>query len=293
MARQPLAALVLLVVVCPGWAMADLVLVEPGRATVVDFSAFTGAGFAPNPAPGQLDSNTWRVGGFTDGTLSYGGTGVTGDFARGQSSGGVTSGGLYAFQVATGDWALGVQATGTDFNPGFVELRIRNQMGLAAATWRVGYDLYCRNDQGRSSSWDVAYSLDGSSFVNLPELRYTSPGAASANPGFVSMPLESSIAVSVPDQGNLFLRWTSADFAGTGSRDEFALDNISVSATATPEPSTCVLASVATILFGTYHWRRKALAQRHRGGGEHGANALVSEGRRFVCTARGTKNGDA
>ena len=86
---------------------ADLIIPATGVTSLVDFTSYAGTGFSPSPQTGQLDSTTWRVGGFSDGTLGYGDTGVTGDFARGKSSGGVTSGGVFAFQVAaaTGDWA--------------------------------------------------------------------------------------------------------------------------------------------------------------------------------------------
>ena len=259
MVRQVLMAMCV-IGICESGAMADLIVAVPEQRSVEDFSLFTGAGFSANPANGQLDSTTWRVGGFTDGTLSYGGTGVTGDFARGKSSGGVTSGGLYAFQVATGDWAMGVQATGTDFNPGFIELRILNQTGLPIDRWEVGYDLYTRNDQSRSSSWDLAWSLDGLAFTTLGDARYLSPDAATSTV-FEKNSFAWALQVNVPDASRLYLRWSSADFGGTGSRDEFALDNVSLwgaaSATSTPEPGTFVLTGVAGIALWGYRRLRK------------------------------------
>lgn len=266
MVRQMLMAMCVGMGICESWAMADLIVAVPGQKSVVDFASFTGAGFSADPASGQLDSTTWRVGGFTDGTLSYGGTGVTGDFARGKSSGGVTSGGLYAFQVASGDWAMGVQATGTDFNPGFFELRILNRAGAAMERWGVGYDLYTRNDQARSSSWDLAWSLDGSTFTTLADARYVSPTTATST-AFEKNSFAWTLPITVPDAANLYLRWTSADYAGLGSRDEFALDNVSISGvasvTSTPEPSTLVLTGVAgAVLWGYRRLRKKPRVKR-------------------------------
>ena len=140
----------------------DLIIPEAAKSVVVDFSSFAGGGLSPLPTAGQLDSTTWRVGGFTDGTLRVWRHGGDGRLRPGKSSGGVTTGGLYAFQVASGDAALGVQATGTDFNPGFFELRIRNMTGSAIADWDVGFDLYCRNDQGRSTAWEFRTPRTGS-----------------------------------------------------------------------------------------------------------------------------------
>ncbi len=68
-----------------------------------DFNDFNGIGFAPNPIIGQLDSNVWSVKGLSDGDLDFGEMGTTGDFAREVSSGGVSSGGVYAFEFSTGD----------------------------------------------------------------------------------------------------------------------------------------------------------------------------------------------
>ena len=246
----------LFAIVAAGRVRGELIIPEVAQSVVVDFSSFAGDGLSPFPSPGQLDSATWRVGGFTDGTLDYGGTGVAGDFARGKSSGGVTAGGLYAFQVASADAALGVQATGTDFNPGFFELRIRNMTGAAIADWDVGFDLYCRNDQGRSTAWDFSYSTDGLTFTDLPSLAFRSPTTANSTV-FERTSFSTVIPVSVADENQFYLRWTSADVGGSGSRDEFALDNVSITATATPEPGTLVLTGLAAIGLVGHRWRRR------------------------------------
>lgn len=255
---------------------ADLMIPELGTPVLVDFSSFSGAGFSPSPSAGQLDSTTWRVGGFTDGTLNYGDTGVTGDFARGPSPGGVTSGGVYAFELAQDDRALGVQPTGTDFNPGFVELRIRNSTGSAVSGWEVSYDVYYRNDQGRSSSWNFAYSTDGLSFSGVPELDFASPAEADSTT-FVKAPRSTTIYSDVPPDGHLFFRWTSADVGGTGSRDELALDNLAVGGlgtAATPEPSSLVLVAAAALSAWGFGWRLR----RMRGGGSRAKRVPQAEG---------------
>ena len=61
-----------------------------------NFNTFTGSGFAPIPSLGQLDSDLWIISGLSDGSMTYGDTRTSsGDFARGQTSNPVTTGGVY------------------------------------------------------------------------------------------------------------------------------------------------------------------------------------------------------
>ena len=57
-----------------------------GTTQTIDFTGFDGSGFAPAPAAGQLDSDDWRVTGFSAGSGTFGGTHTTNDFARGAKS---------------------------------------------------------------------------------------------------------------------------------------------------------------------------------------------------------------
>lgn len=56
-----------------------------------DFAGFTGTGFSPTPAAGQLDSDDIIVTGLSAGDLMFGDVGTTGDYARGPSRGGVST----------------------------------------------------------------------------------------------------------------------------------------------------------------------------------------------------------
>jgi hypothetical protein len=54
-----------------------------------NFQTYTGTGFAPAPAAGQLDSDLWASTGMSDApTAPFGATFTTGDFARGVSPAG-------------------------------------------------------------------------------------------------------------------------------------------------------------------------------------------------------------
>ncbi|HUF04149.1 MAG TPA: carboxypeptidase-like regulatory domain-containing protein [Aridibacter sp.] len=206
----------------------------------VGSGAFEAVGFSPMPLAGQLDSDAWSVKGFSDGDLLFGGTAESGDLARGTISGGGTStGGLYALAdfPAAGGHSVAFQPGGTDFTPGSLTLKIRNLDPLQIiVSLTVSYDIYELNDQGRSSYLYFSYSGDDVSYTPLPMLDHTTVEAADASPEFLKVGkggpsrTVTILPVSVVPNGEFFLRWESDDFSGAGSRDELAIDNISVEA---------------------------------------------------------------
>ena len=197
---------------------------------VETFDDFLGGGFAPDPAAGQLDSDFWRVTGLSDGDGAFGGTFTTGDFARGVSAGGETTGGIWGFGLGGGNTGLGVQPAGSDFTPGTIELRWINDSGAALGALAAIYDLWANNDQTRANGLAFSFSTDGSTFTDIPALAYTSAEAADAN-GFQlvgdDLTAELQNVVLAPGEA-LYLRWQGDDVSGAGSRDEFALDDVRI-----------------------------------------------------------------
>ncbi|MCU0344320.1 MAG: hypothetical protein MUF28_10950, partial [Ignavibacterium sp.] len=122
----------------------------------VNEAQFAGTGFAPNPSSGQLDSDAWAVTGLSDGSLTFGGTVTTGDFARGSSTGGVTTGGIYAFEVASSNRAFGIQPGSGDWTAGDITLRLLNNSGGSITSMAIAYDIYVRNDQDRANSFNFS-----------------------------------------------------------------------------------------------------------------------------------------
>jgi len=203
-----------------------------------DFETFTGGGFAPNPAAGQLDSDWWAITGLTDGDLLFGDTQTTGDFARGQSTGGVGTGGLYAFDVGGGNTILGVQPTGGDFTPGEFILRLQNSSGVTVTQLQIAYNIWYNNDQPRSNSLSFAYSLDNVGYTPVAALDFTTPPAADGL-GWQTVPLSTTITgLTIPISNVFYLKWTGDDLSGSGSRDEYGLDNIQVSLPTGDAPPT-------------------------------------------------------
>jgi hypothetical protein len=250
-------------------ARADLILTAGTPSQTITFDstlanvnngAFTGAGFAPSPSAGQLDSDSWAVTGngmSAAGDVAFGGTNTSAEAARGASAGGVTDGGIYGFDVdntAGVNRALGLQPAGNNFTPGSITLRVLNSTGVTQSLWGVAYDVFVLNNEDRSNSVVFAWSTNGTSFTTISGLTVTSPAAASGSPAWAATSQATNIAATVANGGNLYLRWTFADVGGSGSRDEFALDNITV---AVPEVSPFVFGGAICTLAGLWSLRQR------------------------------------
>ena len=146
-------------------SQADLVLNVVGVSVVEDFDDFRGDGFSSSPTATQLDSNTYRAAGFSDGDGVFGGNHVTGDFSRGESTGAIVTGGAYAFDVGGGDYGVGVQPTSSDFNPGTFTIRVINMTGVAIDGVDISGDGYFYNDGDRATRWIFEISFDDTIYI--------------------------------------------------------------------------------------------------------------------------------
>ncbi len=208
----------------------------PGGTYTQGFDDYTGAGFSPTPSTGQLDSDDFAVSGNSDGDVDFGGTSTSGDNARGTAAAGVSSGGVYAFTSATGP-TLGVQPAGSDFTPGAFYVRFRNDTGSAITDVSVSYDIYVRNDQSRSNSFDLGYAT-GTAVTAPAGLTYTEPGgdfdyvspeaSSGSSLAVAASPSGTLAGITIAAGDDLVLRFYSDDVSGGGSRDEIALDNLEV-----------------------------------------------------------------
>ncbi|CAL2056446.1 T9SS type A sorting domain-containing protein [Tenacibaculum sp. 190524A05c] len=186
-------------------------------------------GPSSTPVTGQLDSNAWEFVGFSNGPVLFDGTAPGTDYYRGGSTGGTSSGGLYAFETSTGDFSLGIQGTGSDFTPGTVALKITNNTGSTVTSIDVSYEIWVLNDQARANSFNFSYSTDNVSYTSVAALDFTSTEAADLTPAWTKVDRTTTITgVNIANGGNLFIRWSSDDVSGGGSRDEFGLDDIVV-----------------------------------------------------------------
>ena len=211
-------------------AQAQLSISDSGAAYTIDFQGFTAAGFQPTPTAGQLDSDMWAVTGWSDGNLAFGGTRVgASDYARGTSTGGVGTGGIYAFTGGTigAGAALGFQPGGSDWAPGTITLRIQNNTASTITGFSLAYEIYARNDQGRANSFNFSHSANDVSYIAEPSLNFVSVEFPETIPNFVLNNRSITLSgLSMAPGAFYYLRWNGADVSGSGSRDEFALDDI-------------------------------------------------------------------
>ncbi|MCC7507183.1 MAG: hypothetical protein IT259_17890, partial [Saprospiraceae bacterium] len=235
-----------------GTVSAQVKLSNGSSSSTIDFSnsmavsvgtnpstAFSGVGFSPDPViAGRLNSNAWAVTGWSDGALAFGGTNTAGDYARGSVSTAQTTGGFYAFTgtpQSVANPCLMIQPGSSDWAPGTLTLRIENTGTTNITQLTVSYNIYVRNDQGRANSFNFSHSADNVTYTAVPALDYTSIQVADAL-GWVlvgSAPSRSTTitGLSIAPGSFYYIRWNGADAGGSGSRDEFGLDDINVAAT--------------------------------------------------------------
>lgn len=218
----------------------------------VNEGAFNSTGLNIPPSSGQLNGSAWAISGMSEGTHNFGQLNTSGDFARGISNGGVNTGGLYAFNISGSNRALGIQPTGSDWTPGAVCLKIINNRSAIVNDINIDYTVYVRNDQNRANSFNFSYSTDNINYTSVSTASITSPSSSDSNPSW--NPTNRSIVLSnlgLTPGDVLYLKWSGTDAGGSGSRDEFALDDISIVASGSSQ--TCIEpnSQATNLSFGT------------------------------------------
>lgn len=206
--------------------------IDTSLVLVEDFSSYGGQGFINQPAPGQLCSYAWDFTGFSDAYV-FGGLNVGNDYARGGTNSGTSQGGIYEYN--DGLW---IQPTGSDFTGGTATMIICNDTENTIDSLEFSFDILILNDQERSNKFDCAYSLDGTNYIQLPIMSETSIGPSTGTLNIFQKNTNLYNLNILPD-ACFYLRWTGNDVSGSGSRDEFGLDNIMLNVLQAPAPSAC------------------------------------------------------
>ncbi|WP_340155956.1 T9SS type A sorting domain-containing protein [uncultured Winogradskyella sp.] len=197
----------------------------------VNEGQFNGSGIVPSPSAGQLNSNAWATTGMSDGNTDFGDSDTSGDYARGSDSGGVNSGGFYAFEVNSGNYGFGAQPTGSDWTPGDIVLKSQNKTTQVVTSVLVEYTVYVYNNAGRSTAIDFYYGEDENlaTYNYVAGLDVITSEVADASPIWVAEQRSTTITgLSITENNFFYLNWYGYDNGGSGSRDEFAIDDIKI-----------------------------------------------------------------
>jgi len=153
----------------------------------------------------------------------------SGDF-KAPHAGGTSEGACRPWDLGDGNLALGYQPTSAEFTPGFFMVSISNATGEAVGLVEVAYQVVCYNNENRSSSLDLEYSRDGSAFTRIPSVSYSSP-MREENPAHWAVTARSTaihLRKPLAARGRFWLRWYADDNGGSGSRDEYGIDNVTI-----------------------------------------------------------------
>lgn len=239
------------------------VLTNASPGVVYDFTGFTGSGFSPAPTAGQLNSNDIIVKGLSDGDMTFGDTRTSGDFALGTKAGAVNTGGVYAFDVGSGNIALGIQPGGSDFTPGSFIFGLENGGTTDITKVDFGFKVFVFNDQDRSNSLTPQFSLNGNNWFSFgSSASVVSPLGFDLFPSW-NAAIDTTVSVflnpgMIAPGEHFYFRFLGDDVSGSGNRDQFAVDNVSFSATfapmTVPEPTTL---AIWTMMIGGLAVRRR------------------------------------
>jgi len=150
------------------------------------------------------------------------------DDFRGTNAGGVTTGGCYAWSLGNVNHALGCQPTGDKFNPGFFMLVASNATGVALHGLSLDYSIVFRNNEDRASALDFEFSFTGTNFNRVAEVTFCTPAKREEHAAWktVSRSLEIRFQPRMAPGARLWIRWYGSDAGGSGSRDEYGIDNV-------------------------------------------------------------------
>jgi cysteine-rich repeat protein len=224
----------------PKVALADISIGDSGAT--VDFTGFTGGGFTSSPGAGQLDSDDWAISGFSNGDLNFGGTNTSDGYMRkpatmGAGAGGpATTGapagstnpgpGIYDFYVdqATDNYFLGVFSSTDDFTPGTITARFKNTRAKSIVSMTVAFRVLTWNNTTHTNTLTAHYSTDNATWVDL-QLSQSTNGPVDASLSWDSFQKSKPITVTIPVNGNFYLRWTGSDTM-SGDGDSMGIDDI-------------------------------------------------------------------
>lgn len=186
--------------------------------------------FATPPDSGMLDAGAWtyiKDGAYDTTAAVFPGTGNA-DFTT-LTAPGASSYGWGAWDLS-GNHAIGVLPSGANATSGSLSLMVVNNTGQTIESLDISYYVAAYNDQTRANKVDFLYSLDNLTWVKNPGISFVS-GAAATTAWESDTKTLNIPGLNIADGSTFYLRWFFADASGSGSRDEFLLDDITITAT--------------------------------------------------------------
>lgn len=211
----------------------------------VNNDTYNGGSFNTAPEQGELNSNAWAVTGMPDGAVAFGGASPDESdyYENGTADGGVIDGGLYAFEVAPNNYALGFQAVAGTFSPGTITLRFQNQTSSAVTSLNIGYKVYVYNDEAGANSFNFSHSANNTTYTAATVLNQSTTATADALPGWkMYYKVVTLTGLNIAANSYYYIRWTGDAVSGT-AYDEIALDDITI--VANPSTSFVTVAGTA------------------------------------------------
>ena len=203
----------------------------------INNGAYDGAAFGPAPEVGELNSNGITMSAYTTGATTFGLEAVedSPEFGNGISDGGVTDGGVYAFEVSPGNRTFGFQPSTDGYGTGSTTIRMQNQTGVNITSLNVGYTTYIYNDEAGIQSYNFSHSANNSTYTSTTVFNMQSTVGAEAAPGWKAHARVITLTgLTIVPGSYYYIRFNNQNVSGTAF-DEMALDDISVVANPTSQ----------------------------------------------------------
>lgn len=207
-----------------------------------DYGSNQFGGLDPAPAAAQLDATEFIVHGVNGNqSPNFGDAQSSGKYANGNSTGGVSNGGLWGFDVdntaGQTNWAIGLQPTSSDFTSGRLFFCYQNKTGQEVTDANVRFDLHEYNDQAGSmqvtilggtntSGCDASQTLSNADKAGGP---WSTTGAADQSASWEKTAIGAYFDNLSMSAGSYFVVAVNVSAAsGSAPYDEIAIDDPTV-----------------------------------------------------------------
>lgn len=180
------------------------------------------------------------------------------------SSGSPTAGGRYNWGQSAADRAIGFMTSGSFASPNSILAYFSNDTGALIDQLNVSFDYERYRINTAAATISFSHSTDGANWTAAPDGDSGAFSTGTNAYGFATLVSSMSKSVTLTSlnltPGSAFyLRW---NFNTTGGNSQgLGLDNVSLTASAIPEPSTYAALAGAAALLGA-SWQRR---RQHRG----------------------------